>query len=335
MPLLRSLCLSLLLAASALHAETGPELGRRWQAFGQGLAAQGKLTGAAQAFDKAIALDPVSAAAFEARGRFRFKLGRMPEANADLKQAVTLDPSRTALAAWLATQEAPAAAPADAAASKVDHSEDLLEAQTLLDGGDAAAALPLFEKGSLQGATPSSVWGLGRVQALYALGRFNEARVVLAQARAKDPTETVLKRLDERYFHAGLDEDRGGGSPWGAMLRSLVLPGWGQVFNGQRRKGFTVGVLTLGLLGATVVTYVAADQALNDYRALGAGTSAADFDTAFSRADGMALTNQALGISFYTLYAYNILDAAAQARPAPVDTRNAAAARVTLLAMSF
>jgi hypothetical protein len=157
----------------------------------------------------------------------------------------------------------------------------------------------------------------------------------LDAARQKDSEDTGLKRLQETYFHDGLQEDRGGGSPWGSLLRSAVLPGWGQVHNGQPRKGFTVGVLTLGLLAATAVTYVSADQAAADYRALGPGTSAGDFDAAFSRADGMALTNQAFGICFYSVYAFNLFDAAVQARPAPKPAPAAAGPRVTLLALSF
>lgn len=330
---MRSLLLFLLFTPAGMRAESPAELGQRWVLYGQAQAAQGKLDEAGQSLDKAIALDP-SAAAFEARGRLRWKLGRLAEAKADLRQAVTLDPGRSALAAWLAAQEAPAGS-AVAAAGATDGSEDLQEAQALLDGGDAAAALPLFDKGVAQAQAPAGAWALGQVQSLYALGRFGEARQALAKVRKQDPADAALKRLDERYFHDGLDEDRGGGSPWGALLRSAVLPGWGQVYNGQRRKGFTVGVLALGLLAATAVTYVAADQAVADYRALGSGTPAGDFDAAFSRADGLALANQALGISFYAVYAYNLFDAAAQARPAPASAPASAGPRLTLLTMSF
>jgi tetratricopeptide (TPR) repeat protein len=330
---LPSLLLLVLLLGRVASAADAGDLGRRWAVYGQGLAAQGRGAEAEQAFEKALNLAPGDAAVLRARGQWRWTQGRKDEALADLRGSLAADPSQTALADWLAKAAGPAAAPVQAApAPAVDDSEALEEARANLESRDFGAVLDAVAEAGAA-AKRSADWQRLKAEALYGSARFDEARQALALARQAAPEDAALKALESRYFHDGLAPDQGGGSPWGSLARSAVLPGWGQARNGERRKALWVGTITLGLLAGTVATYVAADQALADYRALGPGTPASDFDAAFGRADGMAVLNQVLGISFYSAYAYNLFDAASHARPAVAA--QAGGLKVTLLAAHF
>jgi len=53
-------------------------------------------------------------------------------------------------------------------------------------------------------------------------------------------------------------EDR---SPTGALLRSAVLPGWGQFYNDEPVKGLVYGAVELGLLGWLLFENSAAEDA--------------------------------------------------------------------------
>ena len=72
-------------------------------------------------------------------------------------------------------------------------------------------------------------------------------------------------------------------TPGGATWRSAVLPGWGQRYKGERKKGWiftgAFGVLALGTLG-TVAEAQSADRA---YTGLSNGASNTQFDAAYQR----------------------------------------------------
>lgn len=314
--LLLSLCL-----AQSVGAE---DLGARWAAYAQGLAQQGRQAEAGPAFDKALSFKPGDAGILRARGQWRWSQGRRDAALEDLRASLQADPSQAALRAWLDK----AAPPASPVAGEADE-EALSEAQALLEGRDFEGVLAL----QAQPGREAAVWLRLRSEALYGLGRFAESGQALDQALAQAPGDAGLQRLGAQYHHPGLAPDSGGGPILPPLWRSLVLPGWGQAYNGQKRKAWITGALTLGLLGATLYTYSATDQALAEYRALGPTATQSQFDDAFGRADGLAVLNQAFGVAFYSAYAWNAFDAAAGARPAPAPA--GAGLRLTLLALRY
>jgi hypothetical protein len=54
-------------------------------------------------------------------------------------------------------------------------------------------------------------------------------------------------------------------NPTGALLRSSVLPGWGQFYNDKPVKGIVMGLAETGLLAWLIAEHVAAEDARDDY----------------------------------------------------------------------
>lgn len=50
-------------------------------------------------------------------------------------------------------------------------------------------------------------------------------------------------------------------NPTGALVRSAVLPGWGQFYNHRPVKGLVLGSLELGLLGWLISEHIASEDA--------------------------------------------------------------------------
>lgn len=50
-------------------------------------------------------------------------------------------------------------------------------------------------------------------------------------------------------------------SPTGALLRSAVLPGWGQFYNDRPLKGLLLGSLEIGLAAWLILEHLAAEEA--------------------------------------------------------------------------
>ncbi len=50
-------------------------------------------------------------------------------------------------------------------------------------------------------------------------------------------------------------------NPTGALLRSAVLPGWGQFYNQRPFKGIVLGSIELGLLGWLIAEHIASEEA--------------------------------------------------------------------------
>lgn len=53
--------------------------------------------------------------------------------------------------------------------------------------------------------------------------------------------------------------------PTGALLRSAVVPGWGQFYNREPLKGLALGSVELGLLAWLIVEHNLAERARDDY----------------------------------------------------------------------
>ncbi|MFO8183282.1 MAG: hypothetical protein R6U39_03840 [Candidatus Aegiribacteria sp.] len=52
-------------------------------------------------------------------------------------------------------------------------------------------------------------------------------------------------------------------NPTGALVRSAILPGWGQFYNHRPVKGLVLGSIELGLLGWLISEHIASENARN------------------------------------------------------------------------
>lgn len=125
---------------------------------------------------------------------------------------------------------------------------------------------------------------------------FEETRMRLEQTRPEDLPDAVA---NPRYV---LVPDRRAE----AALRSMVLPGWGQLYKGQRTKGRVL----LGVWGGAVVSSVTAhilrQEAYNDYKAASNPADAAALYDPFNR---WHKARNALVLGAAVVWAYGYLDA--------------------------
>lgn len=102
-------------------------------------------------------------------------------------------------------------------------------------------------------------------------------------------------------------------TPSGAALRSLALPGWGQIVSGQKTKGYIIMGAAAGALGFLGYTHAAYFQAQSSYK------SASDPVTAMKAYDDYNKANSMKNISYIVIgvvWAGNVLEAFLSA-PAP------------------
>jgi hypothetical protein len=99
-----------------------------------------------------------------------------------------------------------------------------------------------------------------------------------------------------------------------AVFRSLLIPGWGQIYNRQAAKGFMVMGAEIALFGAAIGFHLSGDKAYSDYNSrttagsLGSdpsGEAAQLYDTATSR----YRTRNVLLFVAGGLWVANVLDA--------------------------
>jgi TolB-like protein len=92
----------------------------------------------------------------------------------------------------------------------------------------------------------------------------------------------------------------------GAVYRSLLLPGWGQLYNKEKNKAvaFGIGVGTFAV--GTITTQVLASIAQRDYRNAGTG---ANFDGLATRVENLQLTRNLLLALLAVSWGYNVFDA--------------------------
>jgi len=135
---------------------------------------------------------------------------------------------------------------------------------------------------------------------------FEDIRTGLAQA-SRDET---LQESTPRYV---LVPDRRAE----AALRSMVLPGWGQLYKGQRTKGrILVGLWGIAVAG-TVTAHISRQQARDTYLAAGRDDVEERYDT-FNQ---WHKRRNALVLSTAAVWAYSYLDALIAGGRSP-DRRN-------------
>jgi hypothetical protein len=104
-------------------------------------------------------------------------------------------------------------------------------------------------------------------------------------------------------------------SPSGALLRSAVLPGWGQFYNDRPVKGMILGTLELGLLAFLITEHASAEAARDDYYQSGDPADEASYEKHSDRR---------LDLIWYTSAAwlYGMLDAYVDAHLFAFDEEN-------------
>lgn len=89
-----------------------------------------------------------------------------------------------------------------------------------------------------------------------------------------------------------------------AAIRSALVPGWGQSFNGDKTKGLLLFLTTTAAAVGSVVRYNSARHSYDDYKAQGIKNSSLFDDYEDARLQAMVLGSAAL-----VLYGFGILDA--------------------------
>jgi tetratricopeptide (TPR) repeat protein len=230
--------------------------------------------------------------------------------------ALAASPSPLAIPVSAAT---PAPAMAALPASPLDNL--LAEGDGLLSQGKAADAevayrglLYLGPEASRKDVAARAYEGLG--QSLYQQGRFDEAGPALLSSLSLEPQNPVLQSFLIDHPELGARQELPGPRNRLAPLwRSAILPGWGQTYNGEPKKGLALGTLALGCLAGTAYSYLQAQNAYSEYSSLGSSASRAEFDDAYGRTQNWGTANHVFYALFGAFYAYTLVDAALDAKP--------------------
>ncbi|MBI3396458.1 MAG: hypothetical protein HY042_11525 [Spirochaetia bacterium] len=94
----------------------------------------------------------------------------------------------------------------------------------------------------------------------------NEVRRLEEQSK-KEKAAEEKRQADARAQQDALDQARARANTSGALLRSAVLPGWGQYYQGRGGDAAIYGVGFVGSLGLLSSAYQSAKTAQTDYRA--------------------------------------------------------------------
>jgi TolB-like protein len=92
----------------------------------------------------------------------------------------------------------------------------------------------------------------------------------------------------------------------GAVFRSLLVPGWGQIYNRQPEKGYAFLAIVGGLGASAIVMQVLATVTAGEYALGKPGT---DFDALVARTNAFMIARSSLLVGMGLVWAYNILDA--------------------------
>lgn len=262
-------------------------LAGQWQAYGNQLYQKGDIPGAIAAYQKSLALD---------------------SSNQALEDFVTK------ISAQQSQESTPTQSMPDQAAL-----DDLMDdAKNMMGESRFQEALENLKK--IIKAAPSDASAYAALgDAYYGLGKVIEARQAYEKSLELDTAQPQVQSFVQNHLPDDVVNAptlaKGDVNPFSPLWRSALIPGWGQVYNGDSTKGVVLGLTTLGLLAGAAATYLGAAANYQTYSALGPGTSANDFNTAYDNVESWALANHILTVIFYAAYVYNLGDAAAEARP--------------------
>lgn len=93
-------------------------------------------------------------------------------------------------------------------------------------------------------------------------------------------------------------------TPGNATLRSAILPGWGQWFNGQNTKAYVLGSLAVVGLAATVTLNAKAASTYSDYEKVGVVNDSLYDD--YNTQQGQAMS---AGLFTAAVWVYGMIDA--------------------------
>lgn len=161
--------------------------------------------------------------------------------------------------------------------------------------------------------------------AYYALGKRQEALESYQRSLALNPKNPGLEAFVAKLkvpagqasptVVADSGQGRGDGDWFQPLWRSLILPGWGQAYNGQTTRGLILGGATLGLFAGEIGTYVVGSNARNEYLK---ATGNADYDTPYSTWENMVQLNHGFYIGMTALYVFTAVDAVFNAKTTKV-----------------
>lgn len=212
-----------------------------------------------------------------------------------------------ALAAFLLSASLGAALPESFAAAKA-----------AFEAKDFAGAEAKFATASLEAPGEAQVWNfLGLTR--WKLGQREQALEAYEKCLQLNPDQPALKKFlaDQRAASgkpaAGEDspaKPKSRTRPWVSPLwRSALLPGWGQVYNGEKTKGLVIGSAALSTYLVSLTAFVIATQAQKDYQNLPGGLPQGSYDDPYNRWSTWAGVNYISYAIFAGLYTYNLLDA--------------------------
>jgi TolB-like protein len=90
----------------------------------------------------------------------------------------------------------------------------------------------------------------------------------------------------------------------GALFRSLLIPGWGQIYNQQPVKGYAFIGVAIALGGSAALMQGLSAMAANDYK-----RATSNFDAAAQRAENFGIAAVALVSTLGAFWIYNVIDA--------------------------
>lgn len=299
---------------SPVQAAANATLASQWVNYGQQLYAQQQYDKAIQAFSTAARANSSDPAAWKGLGNSLYAKRDYANALKYYKYALQLNRNDAQLAQFVQRLEAHLAQQGQASSDPVALGNRYYQARQY------DQAIQQYTLATQQNPNNAKAYqGLGNSH--YAKGNKPQAVAAYKRALQIEPGNTQLAAFLARYApeeaKATGVQVAEGPKDWPQPLwRSALLPGWGQMYNGEKTKGWIIGGLTLGALAGTVTTYVIGDGARKEYLGFGPGTEQAKFDAAYNTWDSMAGLNNTLAISFLALYTFNLVDAVISAKPA-------------------
>ena len=301
--------LSGLFVVSALSLRAADsQTAEKWLNYGKQQYAQKQYDKALQSFSQATKADAGNASAWKAMGNCFYAKGDQAKALQYYNYSLKLNPSDTGLAAYV--QRIRGGAAAAPAVSPMVKARQFYQAKRYQE------AVAAFNQVLASNPNDAQAYqGLGN--SYYAMGDKNNAVVNYRRSLAIDPSNTALQNFLNSYDPqtSGGTQMAGNGDWTGAAWRSMVLPGWGQVQNGQETKGYILGGVTLSLFAGTVATYMIGDDARKEY--LGLTDPNADYDGPYETWEQMAELNHIFYIGFGASYIFTLVDAIWTAKNRP------------------